>query len=53
MAERSLEDLQSRHAELDKMIHIEESRRVPDEDALTAMKKEKLVLKDHLEGIVG
>jgi uncharacterized protein YdcH (DUF465 family) len=47
--ERS-EDLQARHAELDKQIRIEESRRVPDEDALHAMKKEKLALKDQLTG---
>jgi hypothetical protein len=53
VAEQSLDDLQSRHAELDKQIRIEESRRVPDEDALTAMKREKLALKDQLEGIAG
>lgn len=51
MADESFDDLQARHAELDKTIRLEESRRVPDEDALTAMKKEKLALKDQLEGI--
>jgi uncharacterized protein YdcH (DUF465 family) len=50
MADENLEVLQARHAELDKQIRIEEGRRVPDEDALNAMKKEKLAVKDHLAG---
>jgi uncharacterized protein YdcH (DUF465 family) len=48
MADESFDDLQARHAELDKQIHIEESRRVPDDNALHTMKKEKLALKDQL-----
>ncbi len=51
MADDSFDHLQARHAELDKAIRLEENRRVPDEDALHAMKKEKLALKDQLEGI--
>ena len=53
MADGSFDNLQARHAELDKQIRIEESRRVPDEDALHAMKKEKLSLKDQLAGGAG
>jgi uncharacterized protein YdcH (DUF465 family) len=50
MADEHFDDLQERHAELDKRIRIEESRRVPDEDAFQVMKKEKLALKDKLAG---
>ncbi len=53
MADDSFDHLQAQHAELDKKIRLEENRRVPDEDALHAMKKEKLALKDQLEGIAG
>jgi uncharacterized protein YdcH (DUF465 family) len=38
------DNLQDRYAELDKKIRNEESRRVPDGDAIHAMKKEKLAL---------
>ncbi len=51
MADEGFDHLQARHAELDKQIRIEERRRVPDEDALSAMKKEKLALKDQLAGV--
>jgi uncharacterized protein YdcH (DUF465 family) len=53
MADERFDNLQARHAELDKQIRIEESRRVPDEDALHAMKKEKLAIKDQLAGNPG
>jgi uncharacterized protein YdcH (DUF465 family) len=53
MGDERFDDLQTRHAELDKQIRIEESRRVPDEDALNTLKKEKLALKDQLAGNVG
>jgi uncharacterized protein YdcH (DUF465 family) len=52
MADEGFNHLQERHSELDKQIRVEESRRVPDEDALSAMKKEKLALKDQLTGFV-
>ena len=46
------DNLQARHAELDKQIRNEESRRVPDEVALHAMKKGKLAVKDQMAGNV-
>lgn len=52
MAEGSLDDLKARHEELDKKIRLEGNRRVPDEGRLAAMKKEKLTLKDQLDGTV-
>lgn len=51
MAEDSLDSLKARHEELDKQIQLEANRRVPDETRLAAMKKEKLALKDQLDGI--
>ena len=51
MADEGFNHLQERHSELDKQIRVEESRRIPDEDALSAMKKEKLALKDQLTGV--
>jgi uncharacterized protein YdcH (DUF465 family) len=53
MDDERFDNLQTRHAELDKQIRIEESRRVPDEDALNSLKKEKLALKDQLAGNLG
>jgi uncharacterized protein YdcH (DUF465 family) len=53
MADEQLDELQARHADLDKQIRIEEGRRVPNEDAVHAMKKEKLALKDQLAGSAG
>jgi uncharacterized protein YdcH (DUF465 family) len=53
MSDDGFDNLQTRHAELDKQIRIEESRRVPDNDALHALKKEKLALKDQLAGNAG
>lgn len=52
MADERFDNLQARHAELDKQIRNEESRRVPDEVALHAMKKGKLAVKDQMAGNV-
>lgn len=48
IADQTIEGLEQRHAELDKLIRLEANRRVPDEDSMTAMKREKLAIKDHL-----
>lgn len=42
------QSLQSRHEELQKQVDAEEKRRRPDPVALTALKKEKLAIKDQM-----
>lgn len=51
MADRTDGNLRDQHADLDRRIRIEAARRVPDEDALAQMKREKLALKDQLTGL--
>ena len=53
MANHDLDAMMARHAELDKQIRLEADRRVPDEDKLAEMKREKLSLKDQIEGVAG
>ena len=46
--EAHIDALSRKHAALDKKIHIEENRPVPDSTILHELKKEKLILKDEI-----
>lgn len=46
--EDRIETLKTRHAALDKKLEMEISRPSPDEDAIRALKHEKLSLKDEI-----
>jgi hypothetical protein len=50
MDKAHVEELASKHAALDEMIHEEEHRPLPDMTRLHELKKEKLRLKDELAG---
>ena len=50
MEKASVEELQSKHAAVHALIDQEENRQHPDEDLLHRLKKEKLRLKDELNG---
>ncbi len=47
-----LEALKQKHSALDAAIHEEEIRPCPDDDAITNLKKQKLLVKDELERAV-
>lgn len=50
-ATHSIEQLKSKHAELDDALEREERRVYPDDAEVTRMKKEKLKLKDQISSM--
>ncbi len=50
MTETSLESLQTHHAELEQQIEQELARPMPDQALIADLKKQKLRIKDEMEG---
>jgi hypothetical protein len=46
-----IESLKSKHAEVEKQLHMEEIRPMPDETVLYSLKKQKLQIKDELQSL--
>lgn len=44
-----LESLRSKHAQLEAKLHTEESRPLSDQDAISEIKREKLLLKEEIQ----
>ncbi len=44
-----LQSLRERHADLEAQLHEEELRPLPDPETITALKREKLTIKDQIE----
>jgi len=51
MAKAHVEDLESKHAHVQSQIDLEERRPHPDDVLLHKLKKEKLRLKDEMNGL--
>lgn len=52
MSDRHLEALQTKHHTADKALIAEENRPFPDDNLIQSLKKQKLTLKDQIEGLL-